>query len=158
MKKNVIAVSSALVAVALVVGTAPQLATTPTSEAPLSSTAVATEPPVDNTPDVSGTIRWVSASQWVVLDDAGHVPNGIESVTVTSSYVRVDYDFTATTVSSVQVTPDEGFASSNVRVGASVGLDYMLIYFYMPSSGSTPVNPTLLSKAGANVWITGWFD
>lgn len=103
---------------------------------------------------VSGTIRWVSATQWEALDDPGHVPLGIDTVTVHPTYVRVDYDFTADRVGSCQVTVDEAFASANVRVGASVGVDHLIVYFYMPSYGSTPVPPALLSKANANVWIT----
>lgn len=109
----------------------------------------------DLTP-VSGTIRWVNSTTWVVLDDAGHEPVGIESVTLFPSFVRVDYDFTADEVGSCQVTADESFAQADVRVGASVGVDYLDISFFMPSWGTTPVPPSLLSKAAANVWITCW--
>ena len=72
--------------------------------------------------------------------------------------VRVYYAFTAEKVSSLQATPDESFAAANVRVGASVALDHADIFFYMPSYGSRPVPPSLLSKSNANVWITGIFD
>jgi len=109
-------------------------------------------------PDISGTIRWVNSTTWEPVADAGHTPTGITSVTVLSDRVRVNYDFTAEKVSSFQATPDEAFASADVRVGASVGLTYADIFFYMPAYGSTPVNPALLSKAGANVWLTGWFE
>ena len=121
-------------------------------------TAVTMQEKTMTVPDltISGTIRWINSSTWVALDNAGHRPIGIASVQVMSDRVRVHYDFTAGHVSSVQVTPDEGFASAGVRVGASVGFTYMDIYFYMGTS-STPVNPTLLSKSGANVWITGTF-
>lgn len=121
-----------------------------------------TDPPVDpvpvsTIPDVSGTIRWVNNTTWTVLNDAGHTPEGIASVQMMTDRVRVHFTFTATKVSSFQATPDEAFASADVRVGASVSYAYADIYFYMPASGSTPVNPALLSKAGANVWLTGWF-
>jgi hypothetical protein len=110
--------------------------------------------PVSDPGFVSGTIRWVNSTTWVALDDAGHEPLGIESVTVFPSFVRVDYDFTADKVGSCQVTPDESFAQSDVRVGTSVGVDYLDVFYFMPSYGSTPVPPSLLSKAAANVWIT----
>lgn len=120
--------------------------------APRVLTAVA-----DNMPDVSGTIRWVNATTWTVLDDAGHTPTGIASVTVYPTYLQVNFDQTYAEVSSFQATVDESFASANVRVGASVSYSYARLFFYMPASGSTPVNPATLSKAGANVWLTGWF-
>lgn len=104
---------------------------------------------------VSGTIRWASSTQWVVLDDAAHTSEGIESVQLLADRVRVHYTFDGEKVSSLQVTSDEAFTSANVRVGASVGLSYADVFFYMPSYGSRPVPPALLSKQGANVWITG---
>lgn len=105
---------------------------------------------------VSGTIRWVDRTHWVALNDAGHVPEGISRVEVRADRVRVYYTFTATKVGSMQVTPDEAFASANVRVGASVGYSYADIFFYMGTS-TTPVSPSLLSKRGGNIWITGLF-
>lgn len=109
--------------------------------------------PVPDPGFVSGTIRWVDANTWTVLDDATHTPTGIQSVQLSRPYVRVDYTFTATEVGSCQVTPDEAFTAAGVRVGTSVGLDGMNIYFFMGDS-ATPVNPSLLSRANANVWIT----
>jgi hypothetical protein len=106
---------------------------------------------------VSGTIRWVDPTTWEAITDAGHEPTGIASVELMANRVRIHHDFTATKVSSVQVTPDEAFASVAVRTGASVGLTYTDVFFYLPATGSTPVNPALLTKAGANVWVTGIF-
>lgn len=107
--------------------------------------------------ELHGTIRWVNSTTWTVLNDAGHKPVGISSVQLFADRVRVHHTFTANKVRSFQATSDEAFASADVRVGASVGLTYTDIYFYMPSYGSTPVPPSLLSKAGANVWLTGFF-
>lgn len=115
-------------------------------------------PLADHTPDVSGTIRWVNSTTWTVLNDTGHTPTGISSVQLLPAAVRVNYDFTATKVSSCQVTPDEGFTSIDVRVGASVGFTKLDVYFYTLAGGSTPVNPATLNKANANVWITCWFE
>lgn len=107
---------------------------------------------------VHGTIRWVDASEWEVLNDTGHEPMGISSVELMSDRVRVHYTFTADKVLSLQATPDEAFASADVRVGASVAVSHADIYFYSPTYGSTPINPALLSKSGANVWLSGWFQ
>lgn len=116
-----------------------------------------TDEPTAPTQDlVSGTIRWVDASTWTVLNDAGHADDGLDWASPLSDRVRVYYDQCHATVGSLQVTPDESFTSAGVRVGASVGLCYADVYFYMGTS-ATPVNPALLSKAGANVWITGLF-
>ena len=105
---------------------------------------------------ISACLRRTSSTAWATLDDVGHASYGIAAVEVYADRIRVNYDFTAYKVSSVQVTPDEAFASAGIRMGASVGLNHMDIYFY--SNGSaTPINPGTLSKAGANVWVTGWF-
>ena len=103
---------------------------------------------------LSGTIRWVNSTTWTVLNDTGHADTGLDYPQLMADRVRVHYDECAQTVGSLQVTPDESFQSAGVRVGASVGLCYADIYFYMGTS-TTPVDPSLLSKSGANVWITG---
>ncbi|MBT2484850.1 MULTISPECIES: hypothetical protein [unclassified Microbacterium] len=111
---------------------------------------------MSNLPDISGTIRRVSATAWQAINDAGHTSTGIASVELKLDRLRVHYTFTAAKVSSFHATPDEQFTAANVRVGASVGLAYADIFFYMGTS-VTPVNPALLSKENANVWLTGWF-
>ena len=106
---------------------------------------------------VSCVLQRVSGSVWAVFDDAGHAPTGVSSVSITSTYVQVNYSFTATKVSSWQNTVDEAFAaagSGGVRCGTSVGTTYTRIFFYIGTS-STPVDPGTLSTAGANVWVTG---
>lgn len=120
--------------------------------------ATVTASPIDCAQWVSGTIRWTSPTTWATVDDTAHRSTGIAAVVLYPDHLRVDYTFTATTVSSLQVTPDEAFTSAGVRFGASVGLDHADIYAYMPAYGTTPVNPALLTKAGANVWLTGLFD
>lgn len=106
-------------------------------------------------PKLSASIRHTS-NGWVAINDAGHTPTGIYQIQTLPTCVRVWYSFTPTTISSVQATPDESFAAAGVRVGASVGLEYVDVFFYMGTS-QTPVNPALLTRANANVWLTGWF-
>lgn len=158
MKNKIIGSLAALAAIAaLAVGASGTPTTVPTPNPTLSRPEAVLIEGV-NTPDVGGTIRWVNATTWTVLDDAGHTPVGLDHVEVLPTALRVWYDTPYTEVVSFQATPDEAFSSANVRVGASVGLNYVTLYFYMPASGATPVNPALLSKAGANVWLTGWFN
>lgn len=140
MNRLMSALGGAAVAAALVLGFAPTV----------------TAPAEPGIATVSGTIRWESPTSWMVLDDAGHTPTGIASVELLRDRVRVHYDFRASKVSSLQVTPDDAFAAASVRVGASVGFTYTDVFFYMGSS-QTPVSPALLTKRGGNVWITGSF-
>lgn len=113
-------------------------------------------PPDPTKLEVYGTVRWVDRDSWMVLDDAGHQPSGIASVVPYSNRVRVTYDECVYRVGYLHVTPDEAFTAAGVRVGASVGLCYADLFFYMGTS-QTPVDPRLLSRAGANVWISGEF-
>lgn len=109
-----------------------------------------------NSPELSGTIRH-STSGWYVINDAGHQPTGFGTIETLPDRVRIWYAAPVLKVGSVQVTPDESFTAAGVRVGASVGLERMDVFFYMGTS-QTPVNPALLTRANANVWVTGWFD
>jgi len=107
--------------------------------------------------EIGGTARRRDGNSWELLDDDGHRPEGIRSVEMTGSYVQVNYDFSGTKVTSFTVTPDDAFSSKGVRVGASVGLNYARLFFYMGSS-ETPVNPGLLSTSGSAVFIHGLFE
>jgi hypothetical protein len=106
---------------------------------------------------VHGSIYRIDASNWGMMNDAGHASIGIDRVTFNSTQVRVIYTKVATKIHSVQVTPDETFSAAGVRLGASVGTTYTAIQFYMGSS-NVPIDPATLSAAGANVWFTGFFS
>lgn len=106
---------------------------------------------------IGACLRRTGLTSWVCLDDSGHTSVGVESVEIVGkSRVRVRYDFTADKVVTFSCTPDEVFTAAGVRCGASVGLSYADIYFYMGAS-KVPVDPGLLSAAGANVWVSGLF-
>lgn len=107
---------------------------------------------------VACTLRRVNSTTWEFLNDSGHTPTGVTSVSITSTYIRLTYDFTATKVLTGICTPDESFAAvSGMRVGASVGTSYMDIYVYI-STNTTPSDPGALSTAGANIWVWGLFE
>lgn len=106
---------------------------------------------------VAGTIRWQSPTAWATVQDAGHQPEGIREVQVLRDRLRVHYTFTARKVVALQVTPDEAFTAANVRCGVSVGLAYSDVFCYMPGK-TTPVDPSLLTRKGGNIWVSGLFD
>lgn len=109
---------------------------------------------------IGGSYRRIDATTWAAIADSGHEPLNTSTPTIVSSNrLRIPYTFTASKVISVSVTVDEAFAgagSGGVRVGASVGLTYLDVYFYIGTS-STPVDPGALSTAGANIWVQGLF-
>lgn len=107
--------------------------------------------------EIGGTIRWVNRYQWGVVDDRAHTPYGTSHVLVLKDRVRIFYEFGAAEVRDFSVTVDDEFASADVRVGASVGLTYADVFFFMGNSKKR-VNPSLLSKKGANVWYSGSFN
>ncbi len=100
-----------------------------------------------------------TGSGWAVLDDADHTPIGVASVSVSSTAITVNYDFTAATIHTNIVTVDETFATTPTQylVGASSGLSSMVIYM---SVAGTPgvVDPTTVVSATGNLWVYGIFD
>ena len=71
---------------------------------------------------VAGAIR-KSGGEWSLIDDEGHTPSGIVSVTDRGADLRIHYGFTAKKVVSLVAVPDESYAVLGYSFGASVGLD-----------------------------------
>lgn len=115
---------------------------------PATPTRVATTPP---TMYLSAVIR-CTAGTWAALNDAGHTPYGVTSVTSSSTWVRV-YHAPIGHVSSTQVTTDEAYVQDDVTVGASVALGYVQLHF---AQHGAAVNPSTLCIPGSNVWVTSW--
>lgn len=78
---------------------------------------------------ISGVLR-NTGSGWAWINDSGHRPSGFKAVTQTSGKITLPYSFKGLRVSSLQVTPDEYYASRGLRVGASVGLSSADLYLY----------------------------
>jgi len=112
--------------------------------------------PVPTIEQVGGSVRWVSKASWGFVDNASHTPYGVSRVEVRADRVRIHFPFAASQVRDFSATVDEAFASSGVRVGASVNLSYADVFFYMGTS-TKAVDPRKLSKANANVWFSGSF-
>jgi len=71
---------------------------------------------------VAGALR-KKDGEWALIDDEGHTPSGIESVTDRGEDLRIEYGFTAQKVVSLVVTADETYNVLGYSFGASVGLD-----------------------------------
>lgn len=91
--------------------------------------------------DTGKSYRVVSAilrntgSGWFVLDDGGHNPIGVNSVTVNEDgSLHVDYDNLgqANIVNTLLAVPDETFASMGIVMGSSVSNEFCNIYLYAP--------------------------
>lgn len=109
---------------------------------------------------VACVLRWVSATTWEFLNDAGHAPTGVASVVrMTSPFrLRVNFDFTATKVGTFTTTSDDAFAKADLRVGPSVGTTFADLHFFLGASGTAEVDPGLLTTAGGNIWVYGLFE
>jgi hypothetical protein len=65
---------------------------------------------------------------WNVINDAGHEPLNVASVTNDTFKITVNYNFTANKVISLVAVPDETFVQSGYSFGASVMTDRADIY------------------------------
>lgn len=79
---------------------------------------------------IGGTIRNDGAG-FQCLDDVGHRPTFIDSITTTSTYIRVNYTSAAANmVTTFIAAPDETFAAAGFSVGTSVNKTYADIFVY----------------------------
>lgn len=107
---------------------------------------------------IAGSIRYVNATTWALIQDTNHQPTGLASVQYMSDRLRVFFDFETTKVGGINVGPDETMATvSGIRMGSSVGTTYFDIQIYTGTS-STPIDPNTLTNTSANIWITGFME
>jgi hypothetical protein len=86
-------------------------------------------------------------SGWYALNDTGHVPVNVTSVTNTSSVITINYGFTGTKVVSLVCVPDETLAAYGFTFGASVNLD---------NANITVARTTQMVSAYVSYNGTGW--
>lgn len=98
-----------------------------------------------------GAIR-NGGSGWRLISDTNHVPQNINSVSGSSSGIRITYGFTAKSVGTFLVTADETYARQGITCGASVGLSYSLIQC---SDRNGAVDPVDMDNATGNLWVFG---
>lgn len=111
--------------------------------------------------EVMGSIRRANgggSGPWGVLSDSGHTPIGIQDVTPLSTSLRINYNFQASSVIGWSMALGNSYARSpsGLRIGWSIGTSYAEAFFYPDSSGTTPVDPMLISVAGG-FWVSGQF-
>ena len=100
---------------------------------------------------LAGVIR-NTGSGFELLDDAGHTPINLASVTQTSTYIRVYYTDPIDQVGAVVIGSDETMADYHVECGASVGLEYLVIKCFRDGA---LLNPANMTWTNSNLWILG---
>ena len=103
-----------------------------------------------------GIVRPDGAGGWLVLDDAGHTPRGLQSVTIEAGMLRVTYPG-AVEVIGASVTCDETLARLGYTVGPSVGTSSMDIMICHPGASGMIVSSggTWVLQSSSNRNLTG---
>lgn len=102
---------------------------------------------------IFGTIRREPDGKWIVLNDEGHLSQGISHVEVyMNKCLKVWFTNPATYVGTFVPQTDETLARADIRLGASVGLDFAYIYMYQGES-TAHLNPATITNPSANIWI-----
>lgn len=110
--------------------------------------------------EFAGTIR-NSGSGWHVLNDAGHEPDDLMSVShVTTTSVRVNHPLCAQVVSVIVGADNEYAQDFGGKFGPSAGFGYFVIEGSVNDSNDTGVaddiwDPTTDYTTGTNIWIMG---
>lgn len=103
--------------------------------------------------EYAGAIRCTNGV-WETIEDAGHAPVGITSVSATSTYVQVNHVHVDKVVLA-QYTPDNDFPLNGIVVtGASGGLDFDRVYFMKNGALTSPAT-ACAATAWGNVWVDG---
>ena len=114
----------------------------------------------DDQVEVAGTIRRVDENGWFVLNDKNHAPINIDKIEVVGKNILIHYTFTASTIHSFIVTPDETLASRGFFVGAAVHRDYAAITLSRVKKNGIVelVDPAVIRYKYGNIWIHGLFS
>lgn len=110
--------------------------------------------------EFAGTVRNVNGV-WGPLDDSGHEPDDILSVTnVTSTSIRVNHPLCAQVVSVIVGADNEYAQDFGAQFGPSAGFGFFVIEGSIsdgPDAGTADDiwDPTTDYTAGTNIWIMG---
>jgi hypothetical protein len=74
-----------------------------------------------------------------IIDDNEHDPLGISSISNDNDKIVLNYDFTASRVLSLVITPDETMSKNGIIAGGSVGLALTNIYVYKQYSATAKI-------------------
>lgn len=90
---------------------------------------------------------------WSAIEDSGHTPVGIGTITATSTYVQVNHTH-VDKVGKAQYSGDNDYPNYGIVVnGASGGLDYDRFTFFKNGALLNPASAC--DKAYTNVWVDG---
>lgn len=118
---------------------------------------------------VFGTIRNPNGQGWELINDAYHQPLNIQSVVTHQDDVNdphknkitINFNFTATKVGTLIVTPDEVAAKDMIFCGSDVGLNLAHITMTKPVIKDNQFQSEIVKASEyygyANLWISGWF-
>ena len=108
---------------------------------------------------VAGTLRCIDENGWFAINDKNHTPINIARIEVQRGYIILFYTFTASTIHSFIVTPDETFAKSGFIMGASVYSNYAAILVSRVDNGKVVVvDPSKIRSVTGNIWVHGLFS
>lgn len=98
---------------------------------------------------VAGVLR-NTGGVWACIDDAGHRPLNIASVSQDATTITIVYTFNGSTVGALLCVPDEAYAKEGISFGASVGTGASVI-----SAGVSKTVGGYISYGGAAFAYTG---
>jgi len=98
----------------------------------------------EGTKSLFGVIRQSTADAgWDFIDDAGHTPYNLQSVTTYRDNILIYYTFDADVVGTLVATPDETFAKYGITCGASVSGNFCFLTIAAPMIFQVEADGTL---------------
>ena len=114
----------------------------------------------DKKVEVAGTIRCIDETGWFVMNDQNHTPINISKIEMLGTNILIYYTFSASTIHSFIVTPDETLAASGFFLGAAATRDYAVITLSKVNDQGIveSVDPSQIRSELVNIWIHGLFS
>jgi hypothetical protein len=112
----------------------------------------------DNKVEVAGVIRSIDDKGWFVINEGLHTPINIERVEVIQGHIIIHFPFSASTIHSFIVSPDETFSKEGYIVGAAVTKKAACIAVSRVINGNVvPIDASSIRSQTGNLWIYGLF-
>ncbi len=109
--------------------------------------------------EVAGVIRCTDGKGWFAINDENHASINIEAIRVKDGAILLFFSFSATTIHSFIVTPDEIFAQAGFLVGATVRPNLAVIHISRIINGNVvPVDASTIRSELGDFWIYGLFS
>ena len=109
--------------------------------------------------EVAGSLRIVDNNGWFVLNDGLHKPKNIGKINIQRGYIIVHFTFTASSIHSFIVSPDESFVMDGFLFGTSVYRNYCAIAVSRIVDGKVEkIDASKIRSKFGNIWIYGLFS